>query len=187
MAEVAGGDQQHRLGAGAGVVAELYKLLVYDEGSFFVNHRDTEKSAGMFATLIVALPSLHTGGELAVRHCGRDVQLDLRCDDFSELAWAAFYADCVHEVLPITSGCRLVLVYNLLRPGKGRLPRPPSYDQETTAVGQLLRRWSESSASTSQDLPAKLVYPLTGTLFGSGKDQFVHYRYRVVTESKYTL
>jgi len=148
------------LGAGAGVVAELYKLLVYDEGSFFVNHRDTEKSAGMFATLIVALPSLHTGGELEVRHRGRDVQLDLRCADFSELAWAAFYADCVHEVLPITSGCRLVLVYNLLRPGKGRLPRPPSYDQETTAIGQLLRRWSESSASTSQDLPAKLVYPL---------------------------
>ena len=148
------------LGAGDGVVAELYKLLVYDEGSFFVNHRDTEKSAGMFATLIVALPSLHTGGELAVRHRGRDVQLDLRSADFSELAWAAFYADCVHEVLPVTSGCRLVLVYNLLRPGKGRLPRPPSYDQETTAVGQLLRRWSESSASTSQYLPAKLVYPL---------------------------
>ena len=148
------------LGAGAGVVAELYKLLVYDEGSFFVNHRDTEKSAGMFATLIVALPSLHSGGELFVRHRGRDVQLDLRSADFSELAWAAFYADCVHEVLPITSGCRLVLVYNLLRPGKGRLPRPPSYDQETATIGQLLRRWSEPSASMSQDLPAKLVYPL---------------------------
>jgi predicted 2-oxoglutarate/Fe(II)-dependent dioxygenase YbiX len=148
------------LGAGAGVVAKLYKLLVYDEGSFFVNHRDTEKSAGMFATLIVALPSLHSGGELLIRHRGRDVQLDLRCADFSELAWTAFYADCVHEVLPITSGCRLVLVYNLLRPGKGRLPRPPSYDQETAAIGQLLRRWSEPSASASQDLAAKLVYPL---------------------------
>ena len=148
------------LGAGDGVVAELYKLLVYDEGSFFVNHRDTEKSAGMFATLIVALPSLHSGGELLVRHRGRDVQLDLRSAEFSELAWVAFYADCVHEVLPITSGCRLVLVYNLLRPGKGRLPRPPSYDRETAAIGQLLRRWSEPSASTSQDPPAKLVYPL---------------------------
>jgi predicted 2-oxoglutarate/Fe(II)-dependent dioxygenase YbiX len=148
------------LGAGAGVVAELYKLLVYDEGSFFVTHRDTEKSAGMFATLIVALPSLHTGGELEVRHRGREVRLDLRSTDFSELAWAAFYADCVHEVMPITSGCRLVLVYNLRRLGKGRLPRPPSYEQETTALGQLLRRWSELSARSTQDLPAKLVYPL---------------------------
>lgn len=34
---------------------------------------------------------------------------------------------------------------------------------------------------------AKLEYPLTGTLFGGNKDQFVNYRYRVVTESKYTL
>jgi hypothetical protein len=148
------------LGAGAGVVSELYKLLVYDEGSFFVTHRDTEKSPGMFATLIVALPSLHTGGELEVRHRGRKARLDLLCTDFSELAWAAFYADCEHEVLPITSGCRLVLVYNLRRLGKGRLPRPPSYEQETAALGQLLRRWSEPSALASQDRPVKLVYPL---------------------------
>ncbi|MEO6277058.1 2OG-Fe(II) oxygenase [Roseateles sp.] len=148
------------LGAGAGVTAELYKLLVYDEGSFFVTHRDTEKSPGMFATLIVALPSLHTGGELEVRHRGRGVKLDLRGADASELAWAAFYADCAHEVLPITAGCRLVLVYNLLRPGQGGLPRPPSYDQEAAVLGQLLRRWSEPSADDAQDMPAKLVYPL---------------------------
>jgi len=34
---------------------------------------------------------------------------------------------------------------------------------------------------------AKLVYPLTETIFGTSKDQFVNYRYRLVTESKYTL
>jgi len=148
------------LGAGAGVVAELYKLLVYDEGNFFVTHRDTEKSAGMFATLIVALPSLNTGGELEVRHRGREARLDLRSTDFSELAWAAFYADCVHEVLPVTSGCRLVLVYNLRRPGEGRLPRPPSYDQEVATLRKLLGRWSEPSDPSNPHLPAKLVYPL---------------------------
>ncbi len=148
------------LGVDAAVVPELYKLLVYDEGSFFVSHRDTEKSAGMFATLIVALPSLHAGGELVVRHREREVRLELRNTDFSELAWAAFYADCVHEVLPVTLGCRLVLVYNLLRNGKGRLPRPPSYERETAALGQLLRRWCDEPASASEDRPSKLVYPL---------------------------
>ena len=148
------------LGAGVGVVAELYKLLVYDEGSFFVSHRDTEKAAGMFATLIVALPSLHTGGALEIRHRGREARLDLRCSDFSEIAWAAFYADCVHEVLPVTSGCRLALVYNLLRPGKGRLPRPPSYEQETAVLGHLLHQWCDPSAPAGEDRPVKLVYPL---------------------------
>jgi predicted 2-oxoglutarate/Fe(II)-dependent dioxygenase YbiX len=98
------------LGADAGVVPELSKLLVYVEGSFFFSHRDTEKSAGKFATLIIALPSLHAGGALVVRHREREARLELRCTDPSEAAWAAFYADCVHEVLPVTSGCRLVLV-----------------------------------------------------------------------------
>ena len=163
------------LGAGAGVVPELYKLLIYDEGSFFVSHRDTEKSAGMFATLIIALPSVHAGGELVLRHRGREVRLAMRCNDPSEAEYAAFYADCLHEVLPVTSGCRLALVYNLLRKGKGRLPRPPSYDRETAALTQLLRRWGDEEAEeaevaevaevaeagpASEDRPTKLVYPL---------------------------
>lgn len=147
------------LGAGVGVAAELYKLLVYDEGSFFLEHRDTEKSPGMFGTLIVALPSLHTGGELVIRHREREARLDVRCADVSELAWVAFYADCVHEVLPIDSGCRLVLVY-LRRTGRGRLPRPPSFDKETAALGRLLRRWCEELARPDEDRPLKLVYPL---------------------------
>ena len=157
------------LGAGTGVVPELYKLLIYDEGSFFVSHRDTEKSAGMFATLIVALPSLHAGGELVLRHRGREVPLAMRCTDPSEAEYAAFYADCLHEVLPVTSGCRLSLVYNLLRKGKGRAPRPPSYDREMAALSQLLRRWGDEQAEgaedteeapASEDRPTKLVYPL---------------------------
>lgn len=148
------------LGAGVGVEAELYKLLVYDESSFFLEHRDTEKSSGMFATLIVALPSQHSGGELVIRHREREARLDLRGADVSEIAWAAFYADCVHEVLPITSGCRLVLVYNLRRKGSGRLPRPPSYERETAALGRLLRRWCEELVRSDEGRPLKLVYPL---------------------------
>jgi hypothetical protein len=50
------------------IKAELYKLLVYEKGSFFAPHRDTEKTPGMFATLVVSLPSRHQGGRLIVRH-----------------------------------------------------------------------------------------------------------------------
>jgi len=57
----------------------------------------------MFATLVVVLPSEYSGGELVVRHQGREVRLDLRRDEPSEAAFAAFYADCVHEVRPIAS------------------------------------------------------------------------------------
>ena len=159
------------LGVTGTVVAELYKLLVYDEGSFFVSHRDTEKAPGMFATLVIALPSHHAGGELLVRHQGRELRLGLHCPDPGDIAFAAFYADCTHEVLPVTAGCRLVLVYNLLRQGAGKLPRPPSYQAETAGMASLLRQWSEAkrvggamaggdAAPAPNNNPDKLVYPL---------------------------
>jgi predicted 2-oxoglutarate/Fe(II)-dependent dioxygenase YbiX len=148
------------LGVDAPVTAEFYKLLVYDEGGFFIGHRDTEKAPGMFATLVVALPSSFAGGELAVRHKGREVRLDLRCDDPAEAAFAAFYADCVHEVLPVTAGCRLILVYNLVRRGRGRTPEPPDYAGERARVATLLQAWRDAERRPGDATPEKLVYPL---------------------------
>jgi hypothetical protein len=143
--------------------SEFYKLLVYDRGGFFVSHRDTEKANGMFATLTVVLPSSFTGGELVVRHKGRAVHLDLRCQDPGEVAFAAFYADCVHEVLPVTEGCRLVLVYNLVRRGRadrGRALEPPDYEAQQARLAKLLQRWRDEEAGVKDAAPKKLVYPL---------------------------
>ena len=158
------------LGVAGPVTAELYKLLVYDKGSFFISHRDTEKAPGMFATLVLALPSQSKGGELVVRHKDRETRLDLACEEPSEIAFAAFYADCVHEVLPVTSGYRATLVFNLLRKAKGEAPQPPSYEAEADKVTRLLRGWVEENASDSIDAaaaesaestpPEKLVIPL---------------------------
>lgn len=64
-----------RVAAGLGcsraeIDAELYKLLIYETGGFFHPHRDSEKAGGMFGTLVVTLPSAHTGGLLRIRHLG---------------------------------------------------------------------------------------------------------------------
>jgi len=150
------------LGVAGGVSAELYKLLVYDAGSFFVSHRDTEKADGMFATLVIVLPSAYSGGELVIKHQQQQVQLDLRCDDACEIAFAAFYADCVHEVLPVTQGCRLTLIYNLCRTDKKMpLPKPPDYRLEQDSVASLLRDWTTGlGTDTNEGLPEKLIYLL---------------------------
>ena len=140
------------LGAAGPVTAEFYKLLLYGEGGFFVGHRDTEKAPGMFATLVVVLPSKHEGGDLVVRHAGKEVRLGLHAGDPAEAAFAAFYADCVHEVLPVKQGFRLTLVYNLVRPG-GRAPEPPDHRAEQARAAALLRGWDD-------DGPVKLVLPL---------------------------
>ncbi len=71
------------------VNAEFYKLLVYETGGFFLAHRDSEKAGGMFGTLVVTLPCEHTGGELCVRHAGREVVLDLRPAETAEIRYAA--------------------------------------------------------------------------------------------------
>lgn len=165
------------LGIANPIQAELYKLLIYDQGSFFVAHRDTEKLPGMFATLVLALPSVCEGGELIVRHQQREARLDLRCDEPSDVVYAGFFADCLHEVLPITAGYRLVLVYNLLRQGGGPPPRPPNYDDEQAALTAVLKQWAEtpcrdhrphdhSMEDNDDNLadrdaePDKLIYPL---------------------------
>ena len=162
-----------RIGEGLGVSdpieAEFYKLLIYDAGSFFVGHRDTEKSPGMFATLVIVLPSVSSGGELVVRHRDRELHLPLATDDPSEAAFAAFYADCVHEVLPVTTGCRLTLVYSLLRRGTGKPPKPPDYQAEQDRVVGVLEQWRKETLGSigappdeqmPEEWPVKLVWPL---------------------------
>jgi len=146
------------LGVTGPVDAELYKLLIYDTGSFFVSHRDSEKRPRMFGTLVIVLPGAYSGGELIVRHQGQEARLDLRCDDPSEVGFAAFYADCLHEIAPLLSGCRVALVYNLLRSGKGAAPKPPSYLREKDRLAALFAAWGDRTIETDEPLPDKLVY-----------------------------
>ena len=41
------------------VRAELYKLLIYETGGKFDKHKDTEKTTGMFGTLVITLVRPH--------------------------------------------------------------------------------------------------------------------------------
>ena len=146
------------LGVDGPVSAELYKLLIYDQGSFFVEHRDTEKTDGMFGTLVVVLPSVYGGGELIVRHGQREICLDLAGGSVSEATYAAFYADCRHELRPVVEGCRLALIYNLVRPTDAPSPRAPDYGPHSERAAATLRAWAANASAP--DAPIKLVYPL---------------------------
>ena len=93
------------------VTAHLHKLLVYEKGGHFDVHRDSEKTGDMFATLIVALPSLYQGGDLVVAHGADHVRVH-RHNPFQG-SYVAFYADCPHRLEPVVDGARVVLTYNL--------------------------------------------------------------------------
>ena len=124
-----------------GLRAELYKLLVYEPGGFFVSHRDTEKEDGMVATLVVAFPAAGSGGDLVIRHQGRETVVDMNLSEPSELAYAAFYADCEHEILPVTDGYRICLVYNLILTESESLGAP-DYGAQVVALASVLSDWS---------------------------------------------
>ena len=129
--------------------AQLYKLLVYEPGGFFAPHRDTEKVDGMVATLVVSLPVAGAGGELVIRHRERQTVVDLRTDEPSEIAFAAFYADCVHEIRPVTAGYRIVLVYHLVVRGAAAavLRAAPDFDAQEEQIAAQLRSWETTSAA----------------------------------------
>ncbi|SEB07108.1 2OG-Fe(II) oxygenase [Rubrimonas cliftonensis] len=141
------------LGVRGELRAELYKLLIYRPGDFFKPHRDSEKAPGMVATLVLALPTRSAGGRLIVRHRDEEARFDLGGDDPSETGFAAFYADCLHEVLPVTDGHRLVLTWNLIRDDAGAEASAPDHAAETEALARHLASWPD-------DAPAKIAIPL---------------------------
>ena len=99
------------------VTAEFYKLLVYDEGGFFKAHRDTEKAAACSARWLLCCR--HRIGA-AIWSCAMPVarsRWQPASEEVSEVTFAAFYADCEHEVRPVTSGHRICLIYNPLAQG----------------------------------------------------------------------
>ncbi|MDE0062342.1 MAG: 2OG-Fe(II) oxygenase [Gammaproteobacteria bacterium] len=137
--------------------ARLYKLLLYETGGFFAAHRDTEKADGMVATLSVTLPAAGAGGELVVRHRAEEAVIDMNATEPSELAYAAFYADCTHETRPVLDGYRLSLVFNLcLKPGDTETPRQaPDYSSTVQGIAEQLIAWREGEHG-----PDKLVWML---------------------------
>jgi predicted 2-oxoglutarate/Fe(II)-dependent dioxygenase YbiX len=146
------------------VSAHLYKLLVYEKGSFFAPHRDSEKAPGMFATLVVGLPSRHEGGSLIVEHDGKTKTIDFGGKNAEfKTQYAAFYSDCQHKITPVTAGYRVCLVYNLAIAGK-KQPSAPRNSSSVEKAAQLLRElFAEPSGNLSRiAIPFKHQYTEAG-------------------------
>ncbi|KAL1666395.1 hypothetical protein GGF50DRAFT_50758 [Schizophyllum commune] len=98
------------------VAHEVYRLNVYETGSFFKPHKDTPRSERMFGSLVIIFPTPHEGGALVLRENGREWTFDYAAEligSSTKIAYVAFFGDIEHEVLPVTSGNRITLTYNL--------------------------------------------------------------------------
>jgi 2OG-Fe(II) oxygenase superfamily len=166
------------------VTAELYKLLLCEEGAFFLPHQDGEKVDGMFGTLMICLPSKHTGGEIHLSHEGRHLIFSTSNMSDLEYSCAAWYSDVVHEVKPITSGYRLVLIYNLVQGSSGPITTAASRTDSKSRLKMVLSQWSAICNRDYPGIPRILAYKLSykysisslsfNTLKGSDNVKFQH-------------
>ena len=144
----------------AELTADLHSLLVYETNQHFLAHQDSEKDDSMVGTLVVTLPSSYTGGELMVGH---NEEWKACRGSKTALSLVAFYADCRHEVLKVTSGYRITLTYNLLL--HGDTSRPEGDGGTAAELADLLREHFSTPVpryyrGPAADPPNRLVYLL---------------------------
>jgi len=141
--------------------AELHSMLVYGRGQFFLPHQDSERADEMVGSLVVTLPSAHTGGALVVEHAGQSATYRPAKD---ALTFVAFYSDCRHQVKPVTSGYRVALTYNLLVSGATAGPVEMPAEMADELMACLNEHFSRPAAadygSGQADPPSRMVYLL---------------------------
>jgi hypothetical protein len=149
------------LAEGAALKAQLHNMLLYERGDFFAPHQDSEKDDGMIGTLVVTLPSSFRGGEMTVEQHG---EVMVFRGSRTTLQLIAFYADCRHEVRPVTGGARVVLTYNLLTAGVAKaMPariEPPALDALTSALQRHFETPRAGRFGGETAPPDRLVYLL---------------------------
>jgi predicted 2-oxoglutarate/Fe(II)-dependent dioxygenase YbiX len=109
------------------------------------------------------LPSDSQGGALVVEHGGKSTTYR---PSKTSLSFVAFYADCRHEVRPVTSGYRVVLSYNVRLDGDTAASVTARVDGSTVQrlAGLLDEHFSTRVAAryggADRDPPTRLVYLL---------------------------
>jgi hypothetical protein len=122
------------------VIAKSYKLLLYEPGSFFKPHKDSEKERGMVGTLIVCLPSQHEGGDVHLSFGSKVTRFSTAPTSKFDLNSISWFSDVTHEVTKLTSGYRLVLTYKLFIHGDGSVSASTALDK-TEHLRSLLHKW----------------------------------------------
>jgi hypothetical protein len=141
----------------------------------------TEKAPGMFATLVIILPSEFTGGEIHLSHDDEDMVFDNAKDSAFETTSLAWYTDVTHEVKEITSGYRLALSYHLINTSPGiSPPHLPSDHSSLQRLREIFSKWSNDeypSPKVNEAVAYAFTYeyssPSLQEAIFKGKDQHI--------------
>ena len=109
---------------------KLYKMQIYKEGGKFKRHKDTVHAPNHYATLVLGITYDYMGGDLVLY--GDDGNELTQCN-FNTRVYESimFLTDVDHEVLPVTSGIRIVLQYDVYLEDNLEEVNKENLDEET--------------------------------------------------------
>ncbi|PIL34921.1 hypothetical protein GSI_02708 [Ganoderma sinense ZZ0214-1] len=153
---------------------ELYKLNVYGKDAFFKAHVDTPRSELMFGSLVIVFPTPHEGGALKLRASGHeegenpewtfDSSALLAQQEQPSIAYVAFFSDVEHEVMPVTSGHRVTITYNLFY-----VPAESEPPEELTSISTNEQSFKNALQAALED---QSFLPTGGNLMFGLKHQY---------------
>ncbi|KAF4987490.1 hypothetical protein FDECE_15410 [Fusarium decemcellulare] len=136
------------------VTVKPHKLLLYEPGSFFKRHKDSEKETGMMGTLVICLPSQHQGAEVNLSFGSQKCTFTTASTSKFDVSSIAWFSDVTHEVTELTSGYRLVLTYKVFGPAEQSLSAS-GICSERQYLKATLVNWHTRSPDVE-----RLMYPL---------------------------
>ncbi|KAK4207528.1 hypothetical protein QBC37DRAFT_92808 [Rhypophila decipiens] len=128
------------------IKAQFQEIVIHEKEAICKAHANARNIPGLFGTLVVCLPSEHRGGDLVLKH---ENSTKVFKTSNTHPSMACWFSDVTSEVLPVTSGLRIVLVYNLVtseQPDEPRLSATLNAWQleQVTRVQEALRAWLDS-------------------------------------------
>ncbi|CAG8953923.1 hypothetical protein HYFRA_00010884 [Hymenoscyphus fraxineus] len=142
---------------GKGVRAELHRLLLCDGEAQFGPEEGSETDPGVFATLVVSLPTENEGGEFRLSHAGETKVFETSTASSFDSSYLAWFSDVAHEVGETTSGHRLLLTYNIIH--------------ETLSTNELAAGSNKSLAKLRK------LFALWKSEIDSGDHEFAHFNH----------
>lgn len=128
---------------------ELVKLLLHEAGTtvdpnpFVEDDHITSRKIG---SLMIVLPSKHNGGAIRVRHESESQDLDTSTYSDYGLSAVAWYADTTAAASSVTSGCRLMLSYNLCLTNANKFSKSAAQlTEQKKILHKTLSKWDFGS------------------------------------------
>jgi hypothetical protein len=156
-----------------GVKATFAELQIHEGGGAITSQWSTGTNDDVFGSLIIQLPSLFTGGTLAISHNGETKTLELSEDCLDHFKYMAFYSDCEYDITPVTSGVHLYLLLHLEADLSDQATKP-SHSLNLVTASKL--RSYASNWSSDEHAAKELGFPLDHE-FGE-EDDCDCYRYK---------